>query len=1206
MGLLCLLLIGATLIAQVLTRPEHTQAATNETINFQARLLTAAGSLVADGNYNVEFKLYAAASGGSALWTETRTTTNRVRVVNGYLTVNLGSVTAFPSNIDWDQELWMTMNIGGITETPDWDGEMTPRLKLTSVPFAKRASQLAGGSGANRTVLDTGTPSGNNLLHLPAESGTLCVRNSSLCGFMTGAPADYIQNQLSSDQTANFRISGSGQAGSFRSFLFDTPSAGVLNIGASSTGINLNQATTVTGYNFTVSGGLTTLNGASTGDALSVNNTTSLGNIAVFRDNGVAIATFADGGVVTFQNSTNTANALMVKTVSGTNVINVDTTNQQVTIGSNTSTNRMQLVVNQAGTADTGMEFKNTNVSYYAGIDTSAGDIFKISSSSAGGTAILGYNPTNGGGSTDSDSRNFMAATMFTAPSTGTITTINAHVGAVVGGSPNNQGQAAIYSNNSGTPGARLGTTPNITLTPNSWNTYTLSSPVNVTAGTVYWLVTNNNGTTTAHNNLTYDGGTLNQTKWSAQTFGSWPANWGTTNFQDSWRLAMYATINVSSSSDPLNNGLFSLTASGQALFKNNSDSATAFQVQNAAGNQLLTVDTTGNQVILGKASTVNGKMVFQNATNANTVTLQTGTTAGSYTLTLPTALGASGSCLKDTTGAGVLGFGTCGSDLQAAYTASTSPEIVLNSTNGALTIRDAASSVGTLLEVQNNAGSTTYFRADTGGIFVTGNVNAGTGAHIGSSFRSTNQSGASTNSADTTFSSGQVSGATSNSGAVTLQSGASTTSGNTGSVTILSGNATSGNSGSITIDAGTATGTRGAINIGTANASAINMGSTSTSIATTVNGTVLIKSATGGDTTNTFNVQKANGDSMLKVDTANGLVVIGEDPDLTGARAKLLIGDTCGNDIDCVSIFEGPYIGSTVFDDSDTLQLQGAGGIRLSTSYSMTSRLVIDNSGQVGIGTEDPSEELTVVGNFNVQNAGALTKQFRFRTTGSALDFESGGSDLYISGWTAADYTGTQHTWIRGNLSLPATFVGDGIARDNPIKLVLSERGTSGDPGGYKGAMYYNSNTSRFRCYEGTEWKDCVSLVESHGTTNAGAAATTTSATYVNMPGTSSLAFTKKATSTKLVVTLNTSFWSTVNGTASRIAVRIDTTDYDCTNFYFNTANEHTQLSCTVVISGSAAGSKTLQARWRRVSGTGTLQMDTNDWTGITVIETN
>jgi hypothetical protein len=134
------LLFVASSLLPFATQP-RAQAATSSTLNFQARLSSSSGQVVPDGNYHIEFKLYNTSSAGTALWTETRTTGNLVRVANGYLSVNLGSVTAFPTSINWDQEHWLTMNIGGTGGTAVWDGEMSPRLKLTAVPYAFRSGQ---------------------------------------------------------------------------------------------------------------------------------------------------------------------------------------------------------------------------------------------------------------------------------------------------------------------------------------------------------------------------------------------------------------------------------------------------------------------------------------------------------------------------------------------------------------------------------------------------------------------------------------------------------------------------------------------------------------------------------------------------------------------------------------------------------------------------------------------------------------------------------------------------------------------------------------------------------------------------------------------------------------------------------------------------------------------------------------------------------
>lgn len=168
------------------------QAATTSTLNFQARLTKGDGSIVPDGKYNIEFKLYNTADaggteqgvcGGNCVWVETRTGDRAVSVTNGYVTVNLGSVNPFGGDINWDQELWLTMNIGGIG-LPRWDGEMSPRLKLTAVPYAFQAGGLAQQSGDNRSTLGFSAQTSSNEILLPDESGVLCVQGSSDCGFV--------------------------------------------------------------------------------------------------------------------------------------------------------------------------------------------------------------------------------------------------------------------------------------------------------------------------------------------------------------------------------------------------------------------------------------------------------------------------------------------------------------------------------------------------------------------------------------------------------------------------------------------------------------------------------------------------------------------------------------------------------------------------------------------------------------------------------------------------------------------------------------------------------------------------------------------------------------------------------------------------------------------------------------------------------------
>jgi hypothetical protein len=213
-----LMVISGVAMASVV-QPRTAVAANNGTVNFQARLLNSGGSVVQDGNYNVEFKIYSAKSSSgsgqgscsgdaSCLWTETRTGSDAARVVDGYLTVNLGSVNPFPSDMPWSQNLWLSMDIGGSGNTPNWDGEMTPRLKLTATPYAFQAGSLSSSNNGYTSTLKFNTPSQDNNILLPDEGGTVCLDGSSNCGFLTGSSANgsYIQNQSANPQPANFYI----------------------------------------------------------------------------------------------------------------------------------------------------------------------------------------------------------------------------------------------------------------------------------------------------------------------------------------------------------------------------------------------------------------------------------------------------------------------------------------------------------------------------------------------------------------------------------------------------------------------------------------------------------------------------------------------------------------------------------------------------------------------------------------------------------------------------------------------------------------------------------------------------------------------------------------------------------------------------------------------------------------------------------------
>ncbi len=137
-------------------------AAASSTLNFQGRLLNSTGSPVADGSYNIEFNLYTQqAPGGTTQWTEDYLVSNTQGVIvrNGYFSVQLGSVNAFPGTINWDQQQFLGMTVRGTGScafgacTPA-DGEMTPRFTLTAVPYSFRAGRLMDSTNTNAFTAD--------------------------------------------------------------------------------------------------------------------------------------------------------------------------------------------------------------------------------------------------------------------------------------------------------------------------------------------------------------------------------------------------------------------------------------------------------------------------------------------------------------------------------------------------------------------------------------------------------------------------------------------------------------------------------------------------------------------------------------------------------------------------------------------------------------------------------------------------------------------------------------------------------------------------------------------------------------------------------------------------------------------------------------------------------------------------------------------
>jgi hypothetical protein len=203
----------ALLICVLILLAPRTRAANgiNPQMNYQAKILDSSGSLVVDGTYSIKFSIYADASGGTPLWTAAGTTgaptALSISVTNGLFSLALGdtSVSGGSQNslesLDWNSDsLYLGITIGS-------DAEMTPRKRLTGVPYAFNAQKLQG-------MYASSTASGNQSLFTinQTDSSVATGTRTALLLQSSGVSDinDYLLRMVNSSSTVIFSINRLG------------------------------------------------------------------------------------------------------------------------------------------------------------------------------------------------------------------------------------------------------------------------------------------------------------------------------------------------------------------------------------------------------------------------------------------------------------------------------------------------------------------------------------------------------------------------------------------------------------------------------------------------------------------------------------------------------------------------------------------------------------------------------------------------------------------------------------------------------------------------------------------------------------------------------------------------------------------------------------------------------------------------------------
>jgi hypothetical protein len=148
-------------------------------MSHQGRLLDSAGAPVADGNYSFRYRIYHSATGGTPVYTETKT----VAVSDGLFDTILGASSVITPDI-FAQPSWIEIAVDGET--------LTPRQKLLGAPYA---FSLSAGAVVQGSIPITRTFSG-----VANTGAAMTVWNDNRSA--TGGNGLFVVNQAAADTSS--------------------------------------------------------------------------------------------------------------------------------------------------------------------------------------------------------------------------------------------------------------------------------------------------------------------------------------------------------------------------------------------------------------------------------------------------------------------------------------------------------------------------------------------------------------------------------------------------------------------------------------------------------------------------------------------------------------------------------------------------------------------------------------------------------------------------------------------------------------------------------------------------------------------------------------------------------------------------------------------------------------------------------------------
>lgn len=336
------------------------------------------------------------------------------------------------------------------------------------------------------------------------------------------------------------------------------------------------------------------------------------------------------GTTITFQDASATAPG-MVGTGTQTFAGNKTFSGELKVSKSSSSVQVALLQVEQTGTGDTTLELKNAaGKSFYFGMDQSAGGLLRIGSSTSSLVNNQVGSVTAGASTATGQDSSIRAKKVTTGPTvSGTLSSIAVHLSLIDATNPGVK--VGLYSHDAvnDRPDALIASTDVSTNGIVGWNTLPLSA--SIASSTTYWLSVNVEGSTTRIDYTYCPACGGRSAYYYPMAFNNtWPSSLGAPNsFGTDEDWSFYMNVASGSVTDTFAGAkLFGMTDTGATTLQNSTDSAAAFQVQNAAGASIVNVDTTSSRVTIGAVDTTGVLLVLDTKTSAGD---PTGVEGGMY-----------------------------------------------------------------------------------------------------------------------------------------------------------------------------------------------------------------------------------------------------------------------------------------------------------------------------------------------------------------------------------------------------------------------------------------------------------------------------------------------------------------------------------------------------------------------------------------------